>query len=75
MKKNVIILISVMIGYPIIGCLIGALMYSFTGALLGFLLGVVLDFIFMEMLKCITHGEKLYEEYENIGSTSNRQND
>jgi len=72
MKKKAIITISVIIGYPIIFCLIGSFFWSYTGALLGFLSGILLDIIFITILKSITHGESLYEEHENFGHSSNR---
>lgn len=72
MKNKVIIMLSVIVGYPIIFCIIGALLFSYTGALLGFIAGIGLDIIFISILKSIMHGENLYEEHKNFGHTSNR---
>ena len=72
MKKKALIIISVIVGYPIIFCVIGLLFFSYIGALLGFLSGIGLDIIFIAVMKSITHGENLYEEHENFGHTSNR---
>ena len=74
MKNKAIIIILVIIGCPIIFCIIGALFISYIWATIGFILGIGFDAIFLTILKSITHGEKIYEEFENIGRTSNRQN-